>query len=84
MRVKVGWVVLVLVVLEVVVLVEVVLEVVLGVVVVLLRAFRRSLQVGFSVVVGTKFHHFLNKSFKKCLLKFCNTLFFQVKEYYVG
>ena len=37
----------------------VVMVVVVVVEVVLFNRFRRSLQVGFSVVVGTKFHHFL-------------------------
>ena len=62
---------MVLVVLVVVVLVVVlVVVVVVGVavvagVVLAWEAARRSLQDGFSVVVGTKFHHFLNKLFKK-------------------
>lgn len=54
-----GGVVLVLVVVLLVVLrvaeVEVVVEVVL-----FFNRLRRSLQLGFSVVVGTKFHHFLS------------------------
>ena len=41
------------------VLVVVMVVVVVVVEVVLFNRFRRSLQVGFSVVVGTKFHHFL-------------------------
>lgn len=36
-----------------------VVEVVVEVVVLFFNRLRRSLQLGFSVVVGTKFHHFL-------------------------
>ena len=58
--------------LVVLVVVLVVLVVVVGVavvagVVLAWEAARRSLQDGFSVVVGTKFHHFLNKLFKKLI-----------------
>lgn len=57
-------VVLVVLVVELVVVVMVGVAVVAGVVLAW-EAARRSLQDGFSVVVGTKFHHFLNKLFKK-------------------
>ena len=63
------WVVVVLVVvLETTVVVVMVVVLVLVVVVVvvpvvLFRRLRRFLQDGFSVVVGTRFHHFLNKWF---------------------
>lgn len=57
-------VVLVVLVVVLVVVVMVGVAVVAGVVLAW-EAARRSLQDGFSVVVGTKFHHFLNKLFKK-------------------
>jgi hypothetical protein len=56
--------VLVVLVLVVVLVVVVGVAVVAGVVLAWESA-RRSLQDGFSVVVGTKFHHFLNKLFKR-------------------
>ena len=70
----------VLVVLVLVVVLVVGVAVVAGVVLAWESA-RRSLQDGFSVVVGTKFHHFLNKLFKKTSLNLIFQWFFVVKKY---